>query len=823
MAKPASEQVVTVEGRSLKLTNLGKVLYPETQTTKADVLDYYAQVAAVLLPHLRQRPATRKRWPDGVGAGDGGRGARNVFFAKDLGAGTPDWVRRYTIRHRDHDNDYPVVNDLATLTWLGQLAALEVHVPQWRFTEDGRPQNPDRLVLDLDPGEGVTLADCAEIARQARDILQAIGHDPVPVTSGSKGIHLYAPLDGSQTPEQATAVARELALALEADQPDRVISSMKRSERDGKVFLDWSQNNGNKTTISPYSLRGRQRPTVAAPRTWAELDSPDLRQLEYGEVVERLAAQDDPLAALLGATEPARPDRLSTYRSMRDPGKTPEPVPAAPPAARESQSFVIQEHHARRLHYDFRLEHDGVLVSWAVPKAPPTDPKVNHLAVQTEDHPLEYGTFEGSIPAGEYGGGHVRIWDAGTYRLHKWREGREVIVTCSGRPDGGLGGVRKFALIHTGGAGRAERNWLMHLMETDPEDLAPPAAEGDDGLEAGTGPDAVADPEPAPFPEHVEPMLATLTTVQEFGPQEGWAFEMKWDGVRVLAHLADGRVELRSRRGRDDTAAYADVTEALRGLDVGSAVLDGEVVVLDAEGRPSFGLLQSRINLTRPSDIQRLAAAHPAQLMLFDVLALEGTSLLHRSYDERRRVLEDLVRPGPGSRVQVPPVLDLDLETAVAVSGELGLEGVMAKRRSSPYVPGSRNGTWRKIKHVKTQEVVVGGWRPGQGRRDGGVGSLLVGIPAPGGLHYVGRVGSGFTDRQLGEIQAQLTPLARTSTPFTDVPREDARDAHWVEPQLVGEVAYGELTGPGRLRHPVWHGLRPDKVAEQVAWEVPQP
>src|SRR3712207_401664 len=250
----ATSQTVTIDGQLIKLTNLDKVLYPLTGTTKADVIAYYASVAEVMLPHLFQRPATRKRWPDGVGTGEG---KPMVFFTKDVDSGTPTWVRRHTITHRDHDNDYPVVNDLATLTWLAQLAALEIHVPQWRFSRDGAPRNPDRLVLDLDPGPGVSLTDCAQIALLARDILRDIGHDPIPVTSGSKGIHLYAPLDGSQSPDQATAVARELAMALEAHNRDRVISSMKKSERDGKVFVDWSQNNGAKTKIGRASCRER--------------------------------------------------------------------------------------------------------------------------------------------------------------------------------------------------------------------------------------------------------------------------------------------------------------------------------------------------------------------------------------------------------------------------------------------------------------------------------------------------------------------------------------------------------------------------------------
>jgi bifunctional non-homologous end joining protein LigD len=814
MAKASRDQVVTVEGRTIKLTNLDKVLYPRTHTTKADVLSYYAQAGPTMLPHLRDRPATRKRWPDGVAEIKGVR--PTVFFNKDLGAGTPDWVPRRTISHKDHDNDYPVINDLATLSWLAQLAALEIHVPQWRFGPDGQPQNPDRLVLDLDPGPGVNLATCAWIAQLARDILRDIGHDPVPVTSGSKGIHLYAPLDGSQTPEQATEVARELARALESDHPDLVISSMKRSERDGKVFLDWSQNNGAKTTVSPYSLRGRERPWVAAPRTWEELEDPALRQLEYEEVLARLTDLGDPLAPLApqGPDQHSLADRLATYRSMRDATKTPEPVPAGPPDQQaDAFRFVIQEHHARRLHYDVRLEHDGVLASWAVPKAPPTDPKINHLAVRTEDHPMEYLMFHGTIPKGQYGAGAMRVWDTGTYRLHKWREGKEVIVTLFGQPDGGLGGVRKFALIHTGGGdSQPEKNWLMHLMETDPEDSV-------------IHPQAVAVPgdpvEEIQFPEQLEPMLATLVEAGRFGDESGWAFEMKWDGVRTIAYLAGGRVNLRSRKGRDDTMAYFEVADELTKINVETAILDGEVVVTDSAGRPNFGLLQHRINLTKPTDIDRAAKAYPAQLMLFDILELNGQSLIKKSYQERREILEDLVPAQPGSLIQVPPTFDGDLRAAMATADQLQLEGVVAKRRNSTYQPGRRTHTWLKIKLHRAQEVVIGGWRPGQGRRSGGVGSLLMGIPTTDGLHYVGRVGSGFNDRQLDDIQARLDKLSRKTSPFVDVPREDARDAHWVTPALVGEVTYGELTEPGRLRHPVWRGLRPDKSPIEVVWEGP--
>jgi bifunctional non-homologous end joining protein LigD len=312
-----------------------------------------------------------------------------------------------------------------------------------------------------------------------------------------------------------------------------------------------------------------------------------------------------------------------------------------------------------------------------------------------------------------------------------------------------------------------------------------------------------------------------LADAAHFGDESGWAFEMKWDGVRAIAYLAGGRVKLLSRKGRDDTRAYFEVADELTKINVKTAILDGEVVVTDSAGRPNFGLLQHRINLTKPADIERVARAYPAQLMLFDILELNGQSLIKKSYEDRRAILEGLALSEPGSLIQVPPTFDGDLEAALGTADQLQLEGVVAKRRNSIYQPGRRTHTWLKIKLHRAQEVVIGGWRPGQGRRSGGVGSLLMGIPTEAGLHYVGRVGSGFNDRQLDDIEARLDKLSRKTSPFIDVPREDARDAHWVTPALVGEVTYGELTEPGRLRHPVWRGLRPDKAPKNVVWERP--
>jgi bifunctional non-homologous end joining protein LigD len=494
-------------------------------------------------------------------------------------------------------------------------------------------------------------------------------------------------------------------------------------------------------------------------------------------------------------------------------------VPDSHGPASEGRSFVIQEHRARRLHYDFRLEHDGVLVSWALPRGVPTDATKNHLAVQTEDHPLEYGAFKGTIPAGEYGAGAVTIWDAGSYDLEKWREGEEVIVTLHGRAKGGLGGSRRFALIHTGGDARAEDNWLIHLMKPTASAAAarstvlPP-----DPGPVRTRPPAAIRPEvsDSAAPGWVAPMLVTSGSAGDIADPQDWAFEMKWDGIRAIGTVDHGRATFTSRNRLDLTATYPELAELSAALTAASAVVDGEIVALDPRGRPDFGLLQTRMNLTGPAEIERTATSVPVHFLLFDLMAVDGRSLIHRDYDDRRAQLARIFRETPNGRIQFPPAFSGDLSGAIETSRELGLEGIVAKNRASVYRAGQRGGSWIKIKHHRTQEVVVGGWTAGRGRRTDGLGALLLGIPDGAAMRYIGRVGTGFTDRQLHDIHTTLTPLHRDTPSLEGLTDAEARGVHWVDPTLVGEVEFAEWTPTRRLRQASWRGWRPDKSPREV-------
>ncbi|CAJ1580136.1 ATP-dependent DNA ligase [[Mycobacterium] wendilense] len=748
----------------VKLTNADKVLYPETGTTKGEVFDYYVGVAEVMLPHIAGRPVTRKRWPNGVEQGD--------FFEKQLASSAPEWLRRGSVTHRSGTTTYPIIDSVDGLAWIAQQASLEVHVPQWRFVDD-KPGPATRIVFDLDPGEDVGMDLICGVAREVRALMDDLGLRTFPLTSGSKGVHLYVPLDEPVSSRGASVLAKRVAQQLEQAMPKQVTATMTKKLRAGKVFVDWSQNSAAKTTIAPYSMRGRAQPTVAAPRSWEELDDPDLRQLRYDEVLDRVARDGDLLDGLDEAVPV--PDRLTTYRSMRDVGRTPEPVPSAKPAVGENNTFVIQEHHARRLHYDFRLERDGVLVSWAIPKNLPESPSVNHLAVHTEDHPLEYATFEGTIPKGEYGGGKVIIWDSGTYEAEKFRDPPEpgqkgeVIVTLRGDKVSG-----RYALIQTDG-----KNWLAHRTKDQPQ----------------------------PQPSDLAPMLATHGSVAKLKAAQ-WAFEGKWDGYRLLFDADHGAVRLRSRSGRDVTKEYPQLRSLAADLADYHVLLDGEVVALDEHGVPSFGEMQNRARATR------------IEFWAFDLLYLDGRSLLNAKYRDRRKLLETLA---DGTNLIVPEQIPGDGAEALKHSADRGWEGVVAKKWEATYQPGRRSSSWIKDKNWFTQEVVIGGWRQGEGGRSAGIGALLMGIPGGperGGLDFVGRVGTGFSDKELAKLKKLLTPLRTDESPFNArLTGPDARGVTFVEPVHVGEVRYGQWTSDGRLRHPSWRGLRPDKSPDEVRRE----
>ncbi len=489
--------------------------------------------------------------------------------------------------------------------------------------------------------------------------------------------------------------------------------------------------------------------------------------------------------------------------------------------------------------------------SWAVPKGIPDDPGVNHLAVQTEDHPMEYATFEGTIPAGEYGAGSMTIWDSGTYETEKWRD-EEVIVDLDGRPGGPLGGRVRLALIRTEGSGE-KSNWLAHRMkdqrpghwspsskarhETDEATTESPgtvqnratrdesATPGETTTEATTettteSPGTVQDRatrEPVE-PILVRPMLATSGTLGMLAVGE-WALEWKWDGIRVLARTDDGGIRLLSRRGNDVTATYPELAGLPRVLR-GDALVDGEIIALDDEGRPSFERMQQRMNLTRVREIERVAASVPVRLLLFDVLEIAGSSVMPEPYRRRRERLERLVRPRRGVPIEVPAPASGTPEEAFEESRRLGLEGLVAKNPDSPYRPGVRSDDWVKVKLTRTQEVVIGGYRRGSGTRTGHIRSLLVGIPGERGLEYVGRVGSGFREVELDRLLERLRGLEQPSPPFVDVPAVDARDAVWVRPELVGEIEFGEWTRTGVARHPRWRGMRPDKRPDEIVRET---
>ena len=420
-----------------------------------------------------------------------------------------------------------------------------------------------------------------------------------------------------------------------------------------------------------------------------------------------------------------------------------------------------------------------MLVSWAVPKGLPWRKGEKHLAVQTEDHPMEYGSFAGTIPAGHYGAGEVRIWDRGTYDLVEWTDKKVSVV---------LHGIRHNAEYHLI---KTKSDWLVLLA-------------------------SVSDVTPPERPPMLSPMLAEAG--HEAFDRAGWIFEPKLDGIRTLVYLDDQTIRLVSRTGRDQSDSYPELHNLYRRLVATNAVVDGEIVATD-EGRPSFERLQQRMNLSSRPEIERAAKQIPVELYAFDLLWLDGEDLIGRPLSERLAGLAEVAVEGKGLR-RVFGVEEHGTGFA-RDSRKLGFEGIIAKRLKSTYLPGRRSSDWQKIKFLNRQDCVVLGWTPGQGGRGSSFGALLLGAWVDGALRWIGQVGTGFTDRMLADLMVRLDDLKADEPPVQDPELRKVKGARWVRPELVCDVEYLQMTSAGKLRAPSFKGLRDDKPPEDaVSWNL---
>ncbi len=774
---PASTSQVTQVGkRKLELSNLAKVLYPDDGIIKAQLIEYYFTIAPTILAHVKGRPLSLVRYPDGVGG--------ESFYQKNLPGWAPSWLEHVMLG--EEKKNYVIATEDASLVWLANLACIELHQMHSRAPHFDKP---DYIAYDFDPPESFKFPDVVDLALQFKEHLEGFGYHPFVKTTGRKGLHVVTPIEVRSDFQQAFEAAKSVAQPFVESHATALTLQIKKDQRHGKVLLDIYRNRASQTIVAPYSARGLPGAPVSTPLTWDELPAVETpkafrlltvpaRVKETGDPWEGIAAYATPLhterkPAAPPAKElaPARtrktPAQLAEYSNKRAFAKTPEPAraPAAPMAGGGS-AFVVHRHHASRLHYDLRLERDGVLKSWAVPKGLPPRPGIKRLAVNVEDHPLEYVNFEGAIPKGEYGGGMMWKFAQGRYATTKEKKdgfyfrlnSREITA--------------EYRIYNT-----KDNQWLLERLDAPQTDW---------------------------LRDRIEPMLAKPADTPP--ASSDYSYEVKWDGLRALVALDEGEIRIHGRDGMDFTALFPELLQAEPSFRATSALFDGEIVCLEPDGKPSFRNVIHRMQQKGESAVERARAKFPAVCYLFDCLYLDGRPIVAEPLLRRREWLADAVKKDSAYRVSETVEDGPAFFEAVK---QMGLEGVMAKRRDSVYLPGKRADSWLKIKARQTAECLIVGYTEGKGDRAPSFGALHLAQEREGRLAYVGKVGSGFDEPLLRDVRAQIDRLTRIKKPVKETPLDNARSV-WIEPRLACEVRYASITPDGMLREPVFVRLRPD-------------
>ncbi len=745
-----------IDGRKVKLSNLEKVLYPSKEITKAQVIQYYLGISQYILPHIEDRALTVIRYPDGI--------HKQKFYSKDKPDWTPDWLNSIKIEHDDKTIDYVICDDKASLCWLANLACLELHPMQYQVKHQ---PNPDHFIFDLDPDEALHFDRVKEAAMRLKPFLEKYGYHPFVKTSGGKGLHLYVPIEPAWDFTAVSDMVKALAGTFVSQHSDLYTLQIPKAKRKGKILIDIYRNHSTNTTVAPFSTRGKTGAPVSLPVHWDQLESiasSDQYNInnyqayldEYGYAWdgwrEKAAGLHNQRMESV-QTEELSP-KLEAYLEKRNFSSTPEPVPTL--AKKNQNRYCIQLHDASNLHYDLRLEHEGVLLSWAIPKGLPYENGVKRLGIRTEDHPIKYLDFEGVIPKGEYGAGRMWICEKGKI---EWIEQTEKKYS--------------FRLSHRKGAS-------FHLFRTKNSQWL---------IEA-----KLDKPYVQMQPKH---MLAEAA--KDIPKADQYSYEVKWDGIRVFIILRDDQIKILSKSGRDITAQFPELWHTDR-FKVEQGVFDGEIVVLDSRGAPVFSDVISRMHTTGERAIQSLSQRKPAVCYLFDAVQIDGKDIAHFSNEKRREWLDCVLKSGESYRYSdsFP-----DGAALFAAIESKGMEGIMAKQKKAAYQYGTRCRHWLKIKSRSSADCYIIGYTQGKGDRSAVFGALHLAQMDGDEIRYMGKVGTGFDMAKLKRLYETFSQVEKIVKPIKDKIEEERRTV-WIKPEYQCEISYASMTSNDTYREPVF-------------------
>ncbi len=778
MAKKS--KVVQVGKRNLEVSNLEKVLYPDDDIIKAEVIEYYLRIAPTILYHIKGRPMTLIRYPDGI--------YEEQFYQKNKPKWSPDWVEFETLGQNEK-KDYIIATESASLVWLANLAALELHQMHCR-----RPHfdSPDYMVFDLDPPEDSDdWKQVVEIAFELKEHIEGYGYHPFVKTTGGKGLHIVCPIEPKWDFSSVFDAIKDIAKPFVQRHNQTLTLEIRKKKRQGRMLIDIYRNRRSQSIVSPYSLRGKRGAPVSMPVRWDELQEVEhSQQFNISNAIDKVLSDGDAWDGIGGwatslhtkesqdiserdlapSDHRKTADQLKSYNQKRDFKKTSEPSSIA--VSEAGNRFVIHRHHATRLHYDLRLEKDGVLKSWAVPKGFPPRPGVKRLAVQTEDHPLEYLTFDGIIPKGEYGGGRMWIFATGNYEITKEKKNGMYFRLDSPAMSG------EYRMHRT-----KENEWLLEKVEEPQIDW-------------------LRDP--------ITPMLANSEA--EILAGDEYVYEVKWDGIRALISLDEGTLSMHTRNQNEISRRFPELQIPSQAFRATTGLFDAEIVCLDQLGKPRFKEVINRLKTSGESSIERLSKTSPAHCYLFDCLYLDGRSLINEPLTLRKEWLADSIREGTSYRVSE---FMEDGEALFSATLEHNLEGVMAKKKDSKYLPGKRTDLWLKIKVRQTADCFVIGYTEGKGGRSKYFGALHLAEPKDGKLQYRGKVGTGFDEAMMKEINEQLKYIEEIKKPIENEVL-DEKQTTWIAPEIMVEVTYASLTPDDIFREAVFVRLRPDLSTAQL-------